>query len=261
MKNRNLWFISFYLLLAIFVIYQLVYLIFLSQNHELRTLYKNGFEIVIPTLSFNPSNYGAVFYIPFIGLLISSSGFIGCIFTSKIFVDKSPRFKLLFLTGTFSVFIIGFLINFAGQLFYNEWNNKIAIIHPKNAAANVTFTADYFYQNWVASSTIIWSIFGIFFAMLVGCVILLIKLNLINIQMFNYQSQHEKEEQFESELRQPLPSSNEFDPNESQTITIFLDDENDEIVTLESEDENDEYEGDDKSITKKIKHKERKEKR
>lgn len=254
MKNRNLWFISFYLLLAIFVIYQLVYLIFLSQNHELRALYKNGFEIIGSYKSFNPSSYGAVFYVPVIGLLISSSGFIGCIFTSRIFVDKSPRFKLLFLIGTFSVFIIGFLINFAGELFYNEWNNKIAIIHPKNTADSVTLTANDFYQNWVASSTIVWSIFGIFFAMIVGCVILLIKLNLINIQMFNYQSQHEKEEQFESDLRQPLPISNEFDPNESQTITIFLDDE-DEITTLEPEDENDEYEQDNKSSTKKNKHK------
>ncbi|WP_308149778.1 hypothetical protein [Spiroplasma sp. AdecLV25b] len=260
MKNCNLWFIRFFLLLAVFLIYQLVYLIFLSKNYELRNLYTNGFEIVVPTSSFNPSSYGAVFYVPVIGLAISSIAFIGCVFTSRIFIDKSPRVKLMFLVATFSIFIIGFLINFAGELFYSEWNNKIAIIQPKNLPTGVTFTANHFYQNWVASLAIVWSIFGIFFAMLVGCVILLIKLHLINIQMFNYKSQHEKEEHFELELRQPLPSSNEFDPNDSQTITIFLDNENDEVTDLETEDENDEYEEDDKSDTMKIKRKKRKQK-
>lgn len=257
MKNRNLWFISFYLLLAIFIIHQLVYLFFLSKNQDLKNLYTNGFDIVVPTNSFNYSSYGAVFYLPIVGLTISCTGFIGCILSSKIFINKSSGFKLAFLIGTFSVFTIGFLINFAGELFYSEWNNKIAIIHPRNAASDVTFTANYFYQNWLSSSRLVWTIFGLYFSLLVLCIIFLIKLNLINIEFFKYQRQHKKEEEhFEPELLQRMSTSNEFDPNETQTITIFFDHENNKTIDLEEE--YDEYEEDTKSDSKKNKWKKQK---
>ena len=223
MKIRNWWFISFYLLLSTFIIYELFFLITLSKNTALKELYYYGFKIIEPSPSFNPSSYTAVYYLPVIGLIMSSFGLISFIFTTRIFLEKSPHFKFVFLVVNFIIFVVGFLISFSGQLLYCEWSNEIAKIIP-NIGGTIK-TPSFYYRNWF-SSTIVWSIFGLYFALLVAAVILLLKLNLINVQTYHFYRQRiEAEIDFEPELKQPLPSSNEFDPNDTQTITIFLDEE------------------------------------
>lgn len=223
MRIRNGWFIIFYLLLSTFIIYELFFLIALSKNTVLKELYYHDFQIVEASPSFNPSNYFSVYYLPVIGLIMSSFALISCIFTARVFLEKSPRFKFFFLVLTFVIFVIGFLISFSGQLLYCEWSNENAKILP-NAGGKV-HSANFYYRYWV-SSTIVWSIFGSYFALLVASVILLLKLNLINVQTYHFYRQRiEAETNFEPELKQPLPSSNEFDPNDTETITIFLDEE------------------------------------
>ncbi|BET38146.1 hypothetical protein [Spiroplasma ixodetis] len=223
MRIRNWSFISFYLLLITFIIYELFFLIALSKNTVLKDLYYYGFEIAEPSPSFNPSSYTAVYYLPVIGLIVSSFGLISCIFTARVFLEKSPRFKFVFLVVNFIIFVVGFLISFSGQLLYCEWSNDSAQIIP-NRGGTIE-TPSFYYRNWF-SSTIVWSIFGFYFALLVAAVILLLKLNLINVQTYHFYRQRiEQAIEFEPELKQPLPSSNEFDPNDTQTITIFLDEE------------------------------------
>ncbi len=223
MRIRNGWFIIFYLLLSTFIIYELFFLIALSKNTVLKELYYHGFEVVKPSPSFNPSNYFSIYYLPVIGLAMSSFALISCIFTARVFLEKSPSFKFIFLVVTFVIFVMGFLISFSGQLLYCEWSNSDAKILPNQGGA--VNSPNFYYQNWV-SSTIVWTIFGLYFALLVAAVILLLKLNLINIQTYHFYRQRlEAETDFEPELKQPLPSSNEFDPNDTQTITIFLDEE------------------------------------
>lgn len=227
MRIRNGWFIVFYLLLSTFIIYELFFLIALTQNNVLRELYHYGFKIVEPSPSFNPSNYFSVYYLPVIGLVMSSFALISCIFTARFFLEKSPQLKFTFLVLTFAIFVIGFLISFSGQLLYCEWNNSDARILP-NEGGKIA-SPNFYYKNWVPS-TIVWSIFGIFFALLVAAVILLLKLNLINVQTYHFYRQRlEAENDFEPELKQPLPSSNQFDPNDTQTITIFLDEEDEKL--------------------------------
>lgn len=223
MKNRSWWFISFYLLLSTFIIYELIFLIILSRNISLKDLYDTGgFVIVRPSPTFNPISYASFFYLALAGLIINSIALISGIVTSRIFIKKSPHFKFLLLVLNFIIFAIGFLISFSGELLYSQWDNANAIIQP--CKGGFTHTANFYYQNWF-SSTIVWSIFGLYFALLVALGILLLKLNLINIQTYHFYRQREAESNFEPELKQPLPSSNEFDPNDTQTITIFLDDE------------------------------------
>lgn len=223
MRIRNGWFIIFYLLLSTFIIYELFFLIALSKNTILKELYRHGFIIVQSSPSFNPSNYFLVYYLPVIGLFMSTFALISCIFTARIFLEKSPHFKFVFLVLTFVIFVIGFLISFSGQLLYCEWNNSDAVILPNHGGR--VKPPNFYYQNWF-SSTIVWFIFGLYFALLVAAVILLLKLNLINVQTYHFYRQRlESETDFEPELKQPLPSSNQFDPNDTQTITIFLDDE------------------------------------
>lgn len=223
MKIRNWWFIGFYLLLSTFIIYELAFLIALSKNTVLKELYYYGFKIAETSPSFNPSSYTLLYYLPIIGVVMSSFGLFSCVLTAKIFIKKSPRFKFFFLVVTFIIFVLGFLISFSGQLLYCEWSNDNAKIISNQWG--VTHSAIFYYRYWVPS-TVVWSIFGLYFALLVAAVILLLKLNLINVQTYHFYRQREAEEvDFEPELKQPLPSSNQFDPNDTQTITIFLDDE------------------------------------
>lgn len=219
MKNHNWWFISFYILLSTFIFYELLFLLFLLTNHELKALYHQGF-VIKNNSSFHASNYFSVFYLPVIGAVISCYAFASFIVTDFIFRNKSANFKFYLLIFNFILFVIGFFLNFTGELFYSEWSNSTSIIvshHKEVKAPN-----DYYY--WLSSSWI-WSIFGWYFGLLVGAVILLIKLNIINIQTSNFYRQRVVREEFIPELKQPLPSSSEFDPNETQTITIFLDDD------------------------------------
>jgi len=222
MKIRNWWFISFYLVLSLFIIYELAFLVALLRNTDLKDLYNTGFTIIDPSPSFKPSESASFYYLPIIGLVMSSVALISSIFTGRIFIDKSPRFKFFFLVLNFIIFAAGFLISFSGQLFYAEWSNINAIIQPNGSGKS--YEASFYYQNWVSSQAV-WSIFGMFFALLVAAVILLLKLNLINVQTYHFYRQRETDVNFEPELKQPLPSSNEFDPNDTQTITIFLDDD------------------------------------
>ena len=224
MKNRSGWFICFYFILTAFLAYQLIFVLLESQNSDLKELYKNGFVVADYPLRFNSSNYFCVFNLPIIGLVISCCGFLMAIFSYNIFLKKNPQLNFCCLLIGFIVLMIGFFINFVGQLFYNQWNNSTVFIRV-NSKPETLVRAITFYKYWIGSS-LLWSIFGLYFAFAIGCVILMIKLYFINIQTYHFYRQREVVEEFEPELKQPLPSSLEFDPNETQTITIVLDDDN-----------------------------------
>jgi len=219
LKNRTWWLLAFYAVLTLFIIYELIFLILVSKNDSLKKLYIDSFTISIPQTNFNPSNYFCIFTLPIIGLVLSIFAFTSSAIISKVYIEKNPKFKLFFLILTFTIFIIGFLLSFTAQVCYSEWNNDKVMILSKGSLNDISASSFYY---WL-SFRLIWSLFGLFFAIIVVSVILIAKLNFINIQIYNFACNFEDKTMLEPELKEPLRSSSEFDPNETQTIIIKID--------------------------------------
>lgn len=220
MKNRIFWFLLFYIILAIFICYDLAYLGVIWSNRNLLNLYNNGFEVSGPGKDlFNYSSAFAVYGLPTLGTLFCTVGLVAAILSQSFILKSStPKSKLIALSTSFIVLMIGFYLDFIGQLFYNEWNETSVIITESGKGP---VTADTFYRNWMSLSDI-WIVFAVFFVLFIVAIVLIIKLYYLNIQWLQYDKKETAEEQ-NLEITAPFPSNVEFDPNETQTITLTLD--------------------------------------
>lgn len=219
MKSRIAWFLFFYIILGLFLCYDVVYLGIIWSNTELLNLYNAGFEVSGSGKDlFNYSNSFAVYGLPTLGTLFSLFGLVAAVFSQSFILKIStPKSKLVALLISFIVLIIGFYLTFIGQLFYNEWDDSsvmIAKVGEEPVVANV------YYRYWI-SLTNIWVIFAIFFVLFVVCIVLIIKLYYSNLQWMKY-GRRDVDEELNLEIKAPFPSNSEFDPNETQTITLTL---------------------------------------
>lgn len=220
MKNRIFWFLLFYIILAIFVCYDLAYLGVIWSNRDLLNLYNNGFEVSGTGKDlFNYSSAFAVYGLPTLGTLFCTVGLVAAILSQSFILKSStPKSKLVALSTSFIVLIIGFYLDFIGQLFYNEWNETSVTVTESGKSP---VTADTFYRYWMSLSDI-WIVFVVFFVLFIVAIVLIIKLYYLNIQWLQYDKK-ETAEDLNLEITAPFPSNVEFDPNETQTITLTLD--------------------------------------
>lgn len=220
MKSRIIWFLVFYVILAIFICYDLVYLGVIWSNKDLLNLYNAGFEVSGPGKElFNYSSSFAVYGLPTIGTLFSLFGLVAAILSQSFILKSStPKSKLIALTTSFIVVIIGFYLDFIGQLFYNEWDDTSVMI---NQTGKQPVTADTFYSYWMSLSDI-WIVFVVFFVLFITAIVTIIKLYYLNLQWLKYDKK-ENAEELNLEITAPFPTNVEFDPNETQTITLTLD--------------------------------------
>lgn len=220
MKSRIIWFLFFYIILTVFICYNLIYLGVIWSNRDLLNLYNHGFTVSgAETNLFNYSNAFAVYGLPTLGTLIALFGLVAAILSQSFILKSStPKSKLVALSTSFIAVIIGFYLSFIGQLFYNEWNDTTITITPTGGSA---VTADTFYHYWISLSNI-WIAFGVFFLLFIIAIIVIIKLYYLNIQWLKYDKK-ENAEDLNLEITAPFPSNVEFDPNETQTITLTLD--------------------------------------
>lgn len=220
MKSRIIWFLFFYIILGIFVCYDLIYLGIIWSNRDLLNLYNVGFETSGPAKElFNYSSAFAVYGLPTLGTLFSLFALVASIFSQSVILKIStPKSKLVALSISFTVLIIGFYFDFVGQLFYDEWdNNSIMIIQQGKEAVPASF----YYRNWM-SMIDIWILFAVFFVLFIICIVIIIKLYYLNVQWLKYDKKH-KNYELNLEITAPFPSNSEFNPNETQTITLTLD--------------------------------------
>lgn len=219
MKSRFIWFLFFYIILGLFICYSLVYLGVIWSNKDLLNLYNQGFTISGTGKElFNYSNAFAVYGLPTIGTLFSIFGLVAAILSQSFILKTStPRSKLIALSTSFIVLIIGFYFTFIGQLFYNVWNEDTITI----TSGTKSVPASTYYTNWISLAQI-WIIFAIFFVLFIFCIVVIIKLYYLNIQWLKF-DRKENLEDLNLEITAPFPSNVEFDPNETQTITLSLD--------------------------------------
>lgn len=220
MKSRIIWFLFFYIILAVFICYDLVYLGVIWSNRDLLNVYNHGFEVSGTGAElFNYSNAFAIFGLPTLGTLFSVFGLVAAILSQSFILKSStPKSKLIALSGSFIILIIGFYLSFIGQLFYNEWDDAGITITPSGKEA---VTADFYYRYWMSLSNI-WIVFAVFFFLFIACIIVIVKLYYLNIQWLKFDKK-ESAEEMNLEITAPFPSNVEFDPNETQTITLTLD--------------------------------------
>ncbi|MGL5268314.1 MAG: hypothetical protein ACRC8P_00870 [Spiroplasma sp.] len=219
MKNRTVWFLFFYIILGIFVCSDLVYTGLIWSNTDLLSLYNTGFEVSGTGKDlFNYSNAFAVYGLPTLGTLFSFFALVAAILSQSVILKIStPKSKLIVLSGSFIVLLIGFYFDFVGQLFYEQWNdNTVMIIAPNKAPVPASF----YYHHWMTLEQI-WIVFAIFFVLSIICIIIIIKLYYLNIQWLNFDKK-ETNNELNLEITTPFPSNLEFDPNETQTITLTL---------------------------------------
>lgn len=219
-KDRIAWFSIFYIILFLFAIYNLVFLVIIWDNHELLKLYSQGFiAIDNDHQMFGYSNSFAIYGLITIGTIFIFFGILGVILSqSLVSVADTPRKKLVGLIVGFVIVIIGFYFGFISQLYYHEWDNPSIIIEQ---IGSESVSANYFYKNWF-NIIEIWSFFGIFLILLILCIFLILKLHQKNLDLTRYNRINRKEE-LNLEITAPFPSNGEFDPNETQTITLNLD--------------------------------------
>ncbi|MBE4704254.1 hypothetical protein [Spiroplasma platyhelix] len=220
MKSRITWFLFFYIILAIFICYDLAYLGVIWSNRDLLNLYNNGFEVSGPGKDlFNYSNSFAVYGLPTLGTLFSLFGLVAAVLSQSFILKSStPKSKLIALSTSFIVLIIGFYFDFIGQLFYNEWNDTSVMITETGKSPVVANT---FYSYWMSLADI-WIVFAVFFVLFIASIVIIIKLYYLNIQWLKYDKK-ENAQELNLEITAPFPSNVEFDPNETQTITLTLD--------------------------------------
>lgn len=220
-KSRIAWFSIFYIILFLFGIYNLIFLVIIWENHELLRLYNQGFVATgsngEPILNYSSSF--AIYGLITIGTIFTFFGILGAILSQTLVsVADTPKKKLIGLIVGFIVVVIGFYFGFVAQLYYHEWDNasiKIEQIGLEPISAN------HFYKNWL-NIIEIWSIFAIFLILLILCIFLILKLHQKNLDWSKYHNANRKEE-LNLEITAPFPSNNEFNPNETQTITLNLD--------------------------------------
>lgn len=220
-KSRIAWFSIFYVILFLFAIYNLVFLVIIWDNHELRDLYTEGFIATGNNgqTMLTYSNAFAIYGLVTIGTILSFFGILGAVLSQLLVtVSDTPRKKLVGLITAFVVVIIGFYFGFIAQLFYYQWDNQSVIIQKPGSPP---VSADYFYKNWF-NIIEIWVLFALFIILLILSIFLILKLHQKNIDFTRYIRANTKEE-LNLEITAPFPSSGEFDPNETQTITLNLD--------------------------------------
>ncbi|MDQ7982913.1 MAG: hypothetical protein REH79_01670 [Spiroplasma sp.] len=219
-KSRIAWFSFFYIVLLSFAIYNLVFLVIIWNNHELFNLYIKGFIVIGEKKEMlNYSSSFGIYGLITIGTIFNFFGILGIILSqSLVSIASTPRKKLVGLIVGFLVVMIGFYFGFIAQLFYSEWNtSSIKIQQP----GQDPISANYFYKNWI-HIIVIWLLFIFFLLLLILCIFLILRLHQANISLSKYNREENKEE-LNLEITAPFPSNVEFDPNETQTITLNLD--------------------------------------
>lgn len=219
MKSRTVWFLLFYIILGIFVCSDLVYIGVIWSNRDLLNLYNTGFEISGKGKElFNYSSAFAIYGLPTLGTLFSLFALVAAILSQSVVLKTStPKTKLIALAGSFIVLLVGFYFDFVGQLFYEQWNDNTIMITAPNKPP---VPASFYYRHWMSLSEI-WIVFAIFFVLSIICIIVIVKLYFLNVQLFNY-DRKETSGELNLEISTPFPSNLEFDPNETQTITLSL---------------------------------------
>lgn len=220
MKSRIVWFLFFYIILGVFVCYDLVYLGVIWSNKDLLNLYNTGFEVSGSGKElFNYSSAFAVYGLPTLGTLFSLFALVSAILSQSFILKTStPKSKLIALSGSFIILIIGFYIDFISQLFYESWNNSEIKITP---TGGTEVSAIFYYRNWMSQLNI-WIVFSVFFVLFLVCIIIIVKLYYLNLRWLKYDKK-ENIDELNLEITAPFPSNSEFDPNETQTITLTLD--------------------------------------
>lgn len=219
-KSRIAWFSIFYIILFLFGIYNLIFLVIIWENHELFRLYTQGFTAINDgkTMSGYSSSF-AIYGLVTIGTVFAFFGILGAILSQTLVsIADTPRKKLAGLIVGFVLVIIGFYFAFIAQLYYYEWNDSTITIIQRNT---IEFPASHFYQHWL-NLVEIWSIFAVFLLLLIICIFLIVKLHQKNLDWTRYKNANHKEE-LNLEITAPLSNTTEFDPNETETITLNLD--------------------------------------
>lgn len=221
-KSRIAWFSIFYIILFLFGIYNLIFLVIIWENHELLRLYSQGFKVIGNNNGDKISSASsfAIYGLITIGTVFAFFGILGAILSQTLVsIADTPRKKLVGLIVGFTLVIVGFYFGFISQLFYYQWNNS-AIKIVENSSG-ITYNANHFYQNWL-NIIEIWSVFAIFLILLILSIFLILKLHQKNLDWTRHNNANQKEE-LNLEITAPFPSNSEFDPNETQTITLNLD--------------------------------------
>lgn len=220
-KIRIAWFSIFYIILFLFGIYNLIFLVIIWENHELFRLYAQGFQVISNNASkiSNSANSFAIYGLITIGTVFAFFGILGAVLSQTLVsVADTPKKKLIGLIAGFTLVIIGFYLGFVSQLFYYQWNDSTIQIQQPDLSINV---ASDFYQNWL-NIIEIWLVFAIFLILLILSIFLILKLHQENLDWTRYNNANHKEE-LNLEITAPFPNNGEFDPNETQTITLKLD--------------------------------------
>lgn len=184
MKNRFIILTFFYLVLILFIVYEICYVSKIWQNQKLYKLYENGFYFYLNSnsnIKFEPTSRFVIFTLPLISCFISVIGFFGIASVQWFnFKQIGVKVKNIVSIISFIALMSGFYVSLAAQLFYTHWDNSSVVIIPYKSETNAT--AQLYFSDWL-NLTQIWSIFGLFFILFITSIFFLIKLYAVNVEI------------------------------------------------------------------------------